>query len=98
MNASHLKIAFFFALLILCGYMALIIVGDKGLRDLNAAKQKLSILEAENAVLQQKNVELHRQIKRMKEDPEFVENIAREKLKMIGKDEIVFKFKKEEKK
>lgn len=97
MNAFHLKIAFCFALLILCGYMALIIVGDKGLRDLNAAKQKLSILKAENEVLQQKNVELHRKIKRMKEDPEFIENTAREKLKMIGKDEIVFKFKKEKK-
>ncbi len=97
MNASHLKIAFFFALLILCGYMVLIIVGDKGLRDLNAAKQELSILKTENEVLQQKNFEMHRKIKRMKEDPEFMENIARGKLKMIGKDEIVFKFKKEKK-
>ena len=33
---------------------------------------------------------MHRKIKRLKEDPDFVENIARQELKMIAKDEIVF--------
>ena len=93
MNASHLKIIFFFALLILGGYLVLIIVGDKGLHDLNAMKQELNALKTENETLLQKNIEMHRTIQRFKEDPDFVENIAREKFKMIGKDEIVFKFK-----
>ena len=96
MNPLHLKIAFFFALLILTGYMVLVVVGDKGLFELNAMKQELAALKAENKALEEKNLEMHRKIKRMKEDPAFLESIAREKLKMIAKDEIVFKFKEKE--
>ncbi|MBC2763550.1 MAG: septum formation initiator family protein [ANME-2 cluster archaeon] len=71
-------------------------MGDNGFRDLNAMKQELNALKAKNENLQQKNIEMHRKIKRLKEDPEFIENIARQELKMIGKDEIVFKFKEKE--
>jgi len=92
-NSSHLKIAFVLAGLIIISYMVLIIIGDNGVRDLNAMKQDLDTLKAENEVLQQKNIEMHRKIKRLKEDPDFVENIARQELKMIAEDEIVFKFK-----
>jgi len=96
-NSFHLKIVFFLAVLILISYMVLIVIGDNGVRDLNAMKQKVSILKAENDALQQKNIEMRRKINRLKEDPEFIENIARQELKMIGKDEIVFKFKEDEK-
>ncbi len=98
MNSSHLKIALFFAGLVLVSYMVLIFIGDNGLNDLNAMKQELTDLKAENEVLQQKNIEMHRKIKRLKEDSEFIENIARQELKMIAKDEVVFKFKEDEKK
>lgn len=97
MNSSHLKIAFFFAVLVLISYMVLIVIGDKGVRDLNAMKQEIIDLKNKNDVLQQKNIQMHRKIKRLKEDPEFIENIARQELKMIGKDEVVFKFKENEK-
>ena len=97
MKPSHLKIALFFTALILVSYMVLIITGDNGLRDLNAMKQELSALKAENEELQQKNIEMHRKVKRLKDDPEFIENIARQELKMIGKDEVVFKFKEDDK-
>jgi cell division protein FtsB len=92
-NSSQLKIAFFFAGLIIIAYMVLIFIGNNGVQDLNAMKLELSTLKAENEELQQKNIEMHRKIKRLKEDPEFIENIARQELKMIGKDEVVFKFK-----
>lgn len=92
MNSLQLKLALFLALLIISGYLVMIFIGDKGLRDLNAMKEELRTLKAENEVLQQENIEMHRKIQRLKEDPEFIENIAREKFKMIGKDEIVFKF------
>jgi cell division protein FtsB len=95
-NSSHLKIAFFFVVLILISYMVLIFIGDNGVQDLNAMKLELNTLKAENELLQQKNIEMHRKIKRLKEDPEFIENIARQELKMIGKNEVVFKFKEED--
>jgi cell division protein FtsB len=95
-NSSQLKIAFFFAGLIIIAYMVLIFIGNNGVQDLNAMKLELSTLKAENEELQQKNIEMHRKIKRLKEDPEFIENIARQELKMIGKDEVVFKFKEDD--
>ena len=96
MKPIHVKIALIFAVLVLIFYFAIIIFGDNGLRDLNAMKQELSSLKEQNKELQQQNIELHRKVKRLKEDPEFIENIARQELKMIGKDEVVFKFQKKE--
>jgi cell division protein FtsB len=88
----HVKIALVFAVLVLVSYFAIIIFGDNGLRDLNAMKQELKSLKAQNEELQRQNIEMHRKVKRLKEDPEFIENIARQELKMIGEDEVVFKF------
>ncbi len=96
MNPLHVKIGLFTALLLLTLYMVLILVGDNGLRELNAMKRELSVLKAENKNLARQNQQLYRQVQRMKEDPEFAESIIREKLKMVAKDEIVFKFKKQE--
>jgi cell division protein FtsB len=92
-NSSRLKIALFFVGLILITYLVLILTGDNGVQDLNAMKLELNTLKSKNEKLQQKNIEMHREIKRLKEDPEFIENIARQELKMIGKNEVVFKFK-----
>lgn len=92
MRPSHITIGFIFAGAILIASMGFIIFGDNGLRHLNAMKQELNALKAENNTLQQENIDLHRRIERLKKDPEFMENIARQELKMIRKDEIVFKF------
>ncbi len=96
MKPIHVKIAIVFAVLILVSYFAIIIWGDNGLRDLNATKQKLNDLKMQNTGLQRRNIELSRKVKRLKEDPEYIEDIARQELKMIGKDEIAFKFQKKE--
>lgn len=92
MRPSHITIGFIFTGAILIASMGFIIFGDNGLRDLNAMKRELKALKAENNALQQENIDLHRRIQRLKEDPEFMENTARQELKMIRKDEIVFKF------
>ncbi len=92
MKPIHIKIAIVFVILILISCFAIIIWGDNGLKDLNAAKQKLNDLKMQNTELQRQNIELSRRVKRLKEDPEYIENIARQELKMIGEDEIVFKF------
>jgi cell division protein FtsB len=93
---AQLKIALIFGILVLIAYFTIIIFGDNGLRELNAMKQELNIVNVQNEKIQQENIEKHRKVKRLKEDPEFIENIARQELKMIGKDEIVFKFQRKE--
>ncbi len=95
MKSIHAKIAFAFAVLILLSYLVLIITGDRGLMDLRGMRQKLNSLKMENKNLEQQNIEMYRKIKRLKDDPAYTESIARQELKMIKKDEIVFEFKTE---
>ena len=96
MKPAQIKIALIFGILVLISYFVIIIFGDNGLRDLNVMKQELNSLEIQNETIQQENIKKHRKVKRLKEDPEFIENIARQELKMIGQDEVVFKFQKKE--
>ena len=47
-----------------------------------------------NEALTKKNLSLYREIERMKNDPKYVENVARKELGVIGKDEVIIKVKK----
>ena len=72
--------------------MALMIVfGDNGLTDLRLLKHKHDRLETRNDQLAVENVQLHRRIDRLKNDPAYIENIARQELGMIAPDEIILK-------
>jgi cell division protein FtsB len=46
--------------------------------------------------LEKKNRALYGNIQRLKNDPEYIENIARTELGMVGKDELVYQFRKKE--
>jgi len=74
-----------------------IIFGDNGLADLHLLKTERDALIEENRKLSQKNLSLYREIDRLKNDPEFVENVARKELGVIGKDEVIIKLKTGEK-
>ena len=56
------------------------------------SKVCVDTLKAENARLEKENIALYRTINRLKDDPTYIEHIARKELLMIGNDEIVFKF------
>ena len=68
--------------------------GENGLADLYRLKTERDILLKKNDELIQKNLSLYREIERLKNDPEYVENVARNELGVIGKDEVVIKVKK----
>ncbi|MDO9264869.1 MAG: septum formation initiator family protein [Desulfosalsimonadaceae bacterium] len=89
-------IAFIIASMLIVAYFFLVIRGDKGWNELNAMKLEVNTLKAQNEALSKKNTELQQKVNRLKNDPAFLEDIARQELKVIAKDEIVFKFKKEE--
>ena len=71
-----------------------IIVGNNGLIDLYRLKTKKDHLVSKNGELTKKNLSLYREIERMKNDPKYVENVARKELGVIGKDEVIIKVKK----
>lgn len=89
-------IAFILAAGIVTAYFFVVIRGDKGWDELNAMKQEVKALKTQNEALSRKNMELRQKVNRLKNDPEFLEDVVRQELKVIAKDEIVFKFKNEE--
>jgi len=82
-----------FAILGVFTLLLFIIFGDKGLADLHLLKKEKDVLIEENRKLEQENLSLYSEIDRLKHDPEFVENIARQKLGVIGKEEVILKVK-----
>ena len=80
-----------------CGlflFLFVIVFADKGLLDLNRLKKQKANAIVETAKIENENKVLFRKIERIKNDPEYIESIAREELGMIGKDEMIYKFKK----
>ena len=71
--------------------LLLIIFGDNGLVDFVFIKGERDSLIEKNEKLNQENLVMYREIDRLKNDPKFVENVVRQELGVIGKNEIVFK-------
>lgn len=80
-----------FIMVILFSMTILIIFGDKGLADLNILKQGRDGLIERNEMLTQENLMMLRSIERLKNDPEFIENVARQELGVIGKHEFIIR-------
>jgi len=70
-----------------------IVFGENGLTDLYHLKIKKENLSKKNEELKKKNLSLYREIERLKNDPGYVEDVARKELGVIGKDEVVIKVK-----
>lgn len=66
-----------------------IIVGDKGISSLQLIKIERQTLKSTHAELKRKNLRLYHEIERLKNDPVYIEAIARQELGLIGKKEIV---------
>ena len=71
-----------------------IVFGENSLTDLYQLKIKKDNLSKKNDVLKKENLYLYREIERLKNDPEYVEDVARKELGVIGKDEVIIKVKK----
>lgn len=69
----------------------MIVFGDNGLVDLRLLKNKQEHLQLRNEQLAGENLQLRRQIDRLKNDPAYIESIARQELGMIAPDEIIIK-------
>ena len=86
------KIVVIMAILVFISFLFVIGMGDRGAVDLYKLHLKKVRLDKSNLELQKKNRDLYRSIQRLKTDLEFVENIARSELGMVGKDEVVYQF------
>lgn len=85
------KLLFYFIMISILSLFFLIILGDNGLIDYHRLKKERDALVEENQNIQQEIQSVSIEIDRAKNDPEYIEAIARQELGMIGKDEVILK-------
>jgi len=83
------KVIISVGILIFLGFLFVIGLGDRGAVDLYQLKRERDRLRQTNLRLQEWNEVEYRTIDRLNNDVEFVENIARKELGMIGEGEVV---------
>jgi cell division protein FtsB len=88
---SKQQVVLWIAVLALFSMLVFILFGDHGFADLNFLKSEKEQLIKKNAMLARENLILYDTINRLKNDPVFIENVARRDLGMIGKDELIVK-------
>ena len=76
---------------LLAALLFFIIVGEYGLADLILLKREQGRLAEKSEQLTQENLSISIEIDRLKHDPEYIENVARKELGMIGEDEVILK-------
>ena len=79
------------AAFMLLGLFFFIIISEQGLVDLISIEKERDKLVEKNNQLARENQALSIQIERLKGDPAYIENIARQELGMIAEDEIILK-------
>jgi len=82
-------------IMILLGFLVVIGMGDRGAVDLYDLRQERDRLQRGNTELEEKNQERYRTVERLRNDMDFVEDIARTELGMTKEDEVVVLKKKE---
>jgi len=90
MNNRH-RVIFSISGIILIALLFFIVFSERGLADLNWLRNEKRLLAEQNAVIENENLELGIEIDRLKNDPKYIEQIARRKLGMIGRDELIIK-------
>ena len=85
------KILLSIVILVLFSLLLFIMFSDSGLADLFKLKSEKDRLLQENARLKRENLTMYRTIERLKNDPDYIESIARKELGMIQKGEVILK-------
>ena len=88
------KVLFSLVILLMFSLFLFILFGDKGLMELNYLKTERDLLIRKNEILNQENLMLYRRIERLKNDPGYIESVARKEYGMVKENEVVVKMKK----
>lgn len=85
------KILLILVVLGLFSMLFLIVEGENGLKDLSVLRNQRDRILEKKARIEQENIRLYREIDRLKNDPAYIESVARKELGMIGKNEVILK-------
>jgi cell division protein FtsB len=95
--SNHRKILYAAVAAAMFGLLLVVVFSDNGWLELRRMRATHVRLLQENDRLNLDNQRMYRSIERMKNDPEFMENVARRELGMIRGDELIFTFKRDTK-
>lgn len=90
MTKKH-KILIGIGFVVVFSFFLLVFFGDNTLLELNRLKKERNVIININEELVRQNDLMYNEIERLKKDPKYIENVARQELGMIGKNEIIFK-------
>lgn len=85
------KILLCMVVLLLMFTALFILYSDNGLFDFQLLETEKKQLVKENQRLEHQNLMLYREIDRLKTDLKYIENVARQELGMVGKDEVILR-------
>jgi cell division protein FtsB len=93
------RMVFWLMLLVFgAGFFFLTVHGYQGMRQIHQLAQKREGLVKENQELNKKNETLYREITRLKQDPLYLEEVARKEFGLVKPNEIIFFIDEEKKK
>jgi len=69
--------------------LLLAVFNDKGALQVHARSEKLAAIETETAAIEAENKQLTEEIKSLRTDPNAIEKLAREELKLVKPGEVV---------
>ena len=93
MTMQKEKIFCYSAILLMFLLLLFIVFGDQGWMEFRRLKADRDMLMEKSGRLKKENLLLYKEIERLKNDPEYIENVARQEYGMVGKDEVVVKLK-----
>jgi cell division protein FtsB len=79
------------AVLLLMALLFFIVFSERGLAELSQSKKERDRIKEHNQQLIRENLTLGVEIDRLKNDPHYIESVARKEFGMIGQNEIVVK-------
>jgi cell division protein FtsB len=79
------------AVLLILSLLFFIVFSERGLADLSLMKKERDRPSSQNRQIIQENISQGVEIDRLKNDPSYIESVARRDFGMIGQDEIVVK-------
>ena len=90
MNTRH-RFVISLSSLVLVALLFFIVFSERGLADLSWLRKERNALLEQNAGVAAENEAISIEIDRLKNDPDYIEQIARRELGMIGREEMIVK-------
>jgi cell division protein FtsB len=91
------KILVIVLLLILGGLLIFAVFGQRGVMHMLRLKDEVRKLEEHNQQLKAENLLLHKEIEKLKNNPKYLEDKARDELGLAKENELVYELKKKSK-